>query len=241
MPQLLYFFPRFYYGFDLTYLILVVPALILALVAQVKVKSTFSKYSKVSSLRGLTGREAAERVLSMNGVRNVRIEMVSGTLSDHYDPRSNVIRLSQGVYDSTSVAALGVAAHEAGHACQYSEGYVPIKIRNAILPVASIGSSLAMPLVLIGLLFNFYFLIQLGIIFYAAATLFQLVTLPVEFNASSRAMQALGSSRMLEESELKQTRKVLSAAAMTYVASLAVALMSLLRLIIIAGGSRDRR
>ena len=241
LQQLFYMFPGYYYGLDITYFILVILALILALVTQVKVKSAYFKYSKVPSQCGMTGREAAERVLALNGVTNVQIQMVSGPFSDHYDPRSNVIRLSEGVYNSSSVAALGIAAHEAGHACQYKDQYFPIKIRNAILPIASIGSNLAVPLVLIGLLFNFYILIQIGIIFYVAAKLFQLVTLPVEFNASGRAMKTLESGGLLNDSELKQTRKVLSAAAMTYVASLAVALMSLLRLILIANGGRRRQ
>jgi len=229
----------YYYGFDIYYLILVMPAILLAFWAQMKVNSTFKKYSGVETGRNVTGAQAAENVLRANGVTNVRIERVSGNLTDHYDPKTNVIRLSDSVYSSTSVAAVGVACHEAGHALQYANGYFPIKVRTAIIPICNIGSMLSWPLVLIGLLFNSSYLANLGIIFFMIATLFQVVTLPVEFNASGRAMSAMKSTYILSDSELKGAKKVLSAAAMTYVAALAVSLAQLLRLVLIVGG-RDR-
>ncbi len=222
-----------YYGFDYYYLVLVLPALIIALWAQLKVKTTFSKYS--SHRCSLNGAEAAERVLEANGVHNVRIERVSGNLTDHYDPKTNVIRLSDAVYSERSIAAVGVAAHEAGHAVQYAKGYSPIRIRAIIHPVCSLGSQLSVPLLLIGLLFNFPILINLGIIFFSAALLFQLVTLPVEFNASKRALTAIKDNFILTtEADYKGAKRVLSAAAMTYVASVLVSLMQLLRLIAIS-------
>lgn len=225
--------------YDPTY-ILVIPALIFALVAQCMVKSTFSKYSQVRNRRGITAAEVARKILDENGLYDVRIERVSGELTDHYDPRTNVVRLSDSVYNSTSVAAVGVAAHETGHAIQHSVGYTPIKIRNAILPVAQIGSQAAMPLVLIGLIFSrsLGFLIDIGIIVYVAVVLFQLVTLPVEFNASGRALRILEESYILENDENKMAKKVLTAAAMTYVAALFSALTTLLRLILISNNRR---
>ena len=228
-----------FYFMDYWYIILVVPAIIFSLICQAKVNSTYKKYSQVMGRKGITGAQVAQMILDQNNIKDVNIEPVRGTLSDHYDPRAHVIRLSEGVYNSTSVAALGIAAHEAGHTCQHYQGYGAIKLRNAIFPVASIGSSMAVPLVFIGLLFNFSILINIGIIFFAAAVVFQLVTLPVEFNASSRAISALDSSHILEGEELNGTKKVLSAAAMTYVASLAVSLMSLLRLLLITRNRRD--
>ncbi|MCI5945656.1 MAG: zinc metallopeptidase [Oscillospiraceae bacterium] len=225
--------------YDPTY-ILVIPALIFALVAQCMVKSTFSKYSQIRNRRGVTAAEVARKILDENGLYDVRIERVSGELTDHYDPRTNVVRLSDSVYNSTSVAAVGVAAHETGHAIQHSVGYAPIKIRNAILPVAQIGSQAAMPLVLIGLIFSrsLGFLIDVGIIVYVAVVLFQLVTLPVEFNASGRALHILEGSYILENDENKMAKKVLTAAAMTYVAALFSALTTLLRLVLISNNRR---
>ncbi len=231
--------------FDMTYLILVLPCVLLALWASANVNSTFRKYANQHSRRGITGAEAAQRVLSANGVPGVRIERVSGNLTDHYDPRTNVIRLSDSVYASTSTAAIGVACHEAGHAVQYAQNYAPIKLRAAIIPVTNIGSRLAMPLILIGLLLSFmdnfsYALVYLGIACFGLSLIFQLVTLPVEFNASRRAMQAIAQGGILTDEEQKGARKTLTAAALTYVAATAVALAQLLRLLIIFGG-RGRR
>ena len=227
----------FYYGLDYYYLILVLPAILLMTIAQFSVKSTFSKYSQKSC--NITGAEAARRVLNANGVSGVRIERISGDLTDHFDPKTNVIRLSDAVYDSNSVAAAGVAAHEAGHAVQYALGYAPIKIRGAIYPVCNIGSKLSIPLVMFGFLFSFYYLIDLGIIFFALALLFQLVTLPVEFNASRRAINALSEFGILSsEDEVKGAKKVLFAAAMTYVTSFLVSLAHLLRLLALANRRR---
>ena len=233
----------YYYGFDWTYVVLVLPCLILSLWASANVNSTFKKYSKQYSLRQLTGAEAAQRVLRANGVHGVRIERVSGNLTDHYDPKTNVIRLSDGVYNNTSTAAIGVACHEAGHAVQYAEGYAPIKLRAAIIPVTNFGSRLAMPLILIGLLFSTLgsfsdTLIYLGIACFGLSLVFQLVTLPVEFNASRRALHAIEDGGLLTEEEQKGARKTLTAAALTYVAATAVALAQLLRLITLFGGRR---
>lgn len=227
----------FYYGLDYYYLVLVLPAILLMVIAQIAVKTTFSKYS--NQLCNISGAEAARRVLNANGVSGVRIERVSGDLTDHFDPKANVIRLSDTVYDSHTVAAAGVAAHEAGHAVQYALGYAPIKIRGAIYPVCNIGSRLAIPLVMFGFLFSFYYLIDLGIIFFALALLFQLITLPVEFNASRRAINALsGYGILANESEVKGAKKVLFAAAMTYVTSFLVSLAQLLRLLALANRRR---
>ena len=227
----------FYYGLDYYYLVLVLPAILLMTIAQISVKTTFSKYSQ--KLCHITGAEAARRVLNANGVSGVRIERVSGNLTDHFDPKTNVIRLSDAVYDSNSVAAAGVAAHEAGHAVQYALNYTPIKIRGAIYPICNIGSRLAIPLVMFGFLFSFYYLIDLGIIFFALALLFQLVTLPVEFNASRRAISALaGFGILANEDEVKGAKKVLFAAAMTYVTSFLVSLAQLLRLLALANRRR---
>ena len=233
----------YYYGFDLTYIILVLPCIILALWASANVNSTFNKYSKIHSIRRITGADAAQRVLAANGVTGVRIERVSGNLTDHFDPRTNVIRLSDAVYSSTSTAAIGVACHEAGHAVQYAQNYAPIKLRAAVIPATNIGSKLAMPLILIGLLLSVlyemsYTLVYVGIACFGLSLVFQLITLPVEFNASRRAMQAISSANILTEEEQQGARKTLSAAALTYVAATAVALMQLLRLILIFGGRR---
>ena len=229
----------FFYGIDITYIVIVLPAMIFAFIAQASVSSTFKKYSRSANVRGLTGAEVAHRMLMAFGVTDIRIEKTSGNLTDHFDPKAKVIRLSESVYDSTSIAAAGVAAHECGHAMQYSVGYGPIKLRNAIIPVCRIGSSLSMPLILAGFIFTWQSLVDIGILFFALATLFQLITLPVEFNASRRALATLTSSGTLTEDENKKAKKVLSAAAMTYVAALAVSLAQLLRLVLLFGGRRD--
>lgn len=239
--------PFYYgYGFDWTYLVLVLPCMILAMWASANVNSTFKKYASQHSYRNLTGAEAAQRVLRHNGVSGVRIERVSGNLTDHYDPRTNVIRLSDSVYSSTSTAAIGVAAHEAGHAVQYAQNYAPIKLRAAIIPITNIGSKLAMPLILAGILFTFlgnfsYTLVTIGIAAFGLSVVFQLVTLPVEFNASRRAMEAISSAGLLTEEEQRGAKKTLQAAALTYVAATATAIAQLLRLILIFGGRGRRR
>ena len=235
----------YYYGLDWTYIILVLPCIIFAMIASAGVNNTFKRYSSQLSIRRITGAEAAKRVLSANGVCNVRIERVSGNLTDHYDPKDNVIRLSESVYDSTSTAAIGVACHEAGHAVQYAENYGPIKLRAAIIPITNIGSKLAMPLILLGILFNAlgsvsYSMIYLGIACFALSLVFQLVTLPVEFNASRRALSTIDSADLLTKDEQVGARKTLTAAAMTYVAAVAVSLAQLLRLILLFGGRRSR-
>ncbi len=217
---------------DSSYLMFVLPAMILALWAQHKVNSTYTKYSKVLNRRGMTGSEVAVKILNLYGIYNVRVEHISGMLTDHFDPRTNVIRLSDNVYNSTSVAAIGVACHEAGHAAQYAQNYAPIKIRNTVLPVANLGSKLGIPLAILGFFLGFTSLAYAGVIFFSFAVLFQLVTLPVEFNASKRAIQVIGDADILSEEEKVGARKVLTAAAMTYVASLAVSIASLLRLIL---------
>lgn len=219
-------------------IIILIPAIIFSIVAQIMVKSAFSKYSKVRNSRGLTGADAAREILDRHGLSNVRIEHISGSLTDHYDPKANVIRLSDDVYGSATVAAVGVAAHEAGHAVQYAEGYYPIKIRNAIIPVTRFGSSLSTPLVILGLALSWDFLITVGILLFCAVVLFQAITLPVEFNASGRALKTLSSSHFLEDDEMKGARSVLTAAAMTYVAAMLSALLSLVRLLVISGRRR---
>ncbi len=229
-----------FWGFDIYYFVLIIPAMLFAMWAQFKVSSTFNRYSTQRTRNGMTGAQAAEAVLRACGVTNVRIERVRGNLTDHFDPRAGVIRLSESVYDSASVAAVGVAAHEAGHAAQYAEGYGPIRLRNAIIPVTQIGSSLAWPLLLIGLLFNYESLFFAGILFFTLSVVFQLVTLPVEFNASARAVSVLGEGGYLSSDEMPGARKTLSAAAMTYVAALAVSIAQLLRLLLIFGGGRRR-
>ena len=230
----------YYYGIDIYYLILIVPAFILSLVAQIKVKSTFSKYSGLLSSKNLTGAEAAEAVLSAHGVTDVRVERVSGNLTDHFDPRTKVIRLSDSVYGSTSVAAIGVAAHEAGHAVQHAEGYSPIKVRNSLVPIVNIGSSFSWIAIALGFAFSNNILILVGIGLFSFATLFQLVTLPVELNASKRAMQTIAGRNLLAEGdERKGAGKVLTAAAMTYVAAVVMSIAQLLRLLLIFGKRRD--
>ena len=229
-----------YYGIDIYYIILVLPALMFSLWAQAKVKSTFNRYSRERTYSGMTGYEAARRILAANGLYNVQVERVAGSLTDHYDPKANVIRLSDSVFNSNSVAAVGVAAHEAGHAVQYAQSYAPIKLRAAIIPVTQIGSQLSIPLVLIGFLMGAESLVSIGLLLFATVAIFQLVTLPVEFNASRRAVAALEMSGSISDDELYGVKKVLSAAAMTYVAALAVAVANLLRLVLRFGNrSRD--
>ena len=234
-----------YFYFDWTYIVLVLPCILLSLWASSNVKSTFNRYAKQYSSRRITGAQAAQRVLSANGVTGVRIDRVSGNLTDHYDPKTNVIRLSDSVYDSTSTAAIGVACHEAGHAVQYAQNYAPIKLRAAVIPATNLGSRLAMPLILLGLVLSVfmeasYGLVYLGIACFGLSLVFQLITLPVEFNASRRAMQAIESVNILTDEEQRGARKTLTAAALTYVAATAVALSQLLRLLVIFGGRRRR-
>lgn len=227
--------------FDPTYM-LVILGVIICMMASAKMNSTFNKYSRVRNHSGMTGREAAEEILRRVGIYDVRVEHISGNLTDHYDPRSKVLRLSDATYNSTSVAAMGVAAHECGHAVQHETGYVPLKIRGALVPIANFGSTIAWPLIIIGLFFNSRssaLFLNLGILAFSLAVLFQIVTLPVEFNASNRAIRVLGSSGMLYEDEVKATRKVLTAAALTYVAGAASAILQLLRIILLTGNRRD--
>ena len=234
---------------DWTVLVLI-PAMIFAFWAQINVQTTFSRFKQVRNRRGLTAADVARRILDANGLNYVQIQRVSGELTDHYDPRAQVVRLSDSVYDSTSVAAIGVAAHEVGHACQHAEDYVPLRIRSAIIPMTRIGSMLAMPVFILGLLFTQLSLygnmvgdvfMMLGILLFSLSTLFQLVTLPTEFNASARALKTLESYGILDGDELVGARSTLRAAALTYVAALASSLASLLRLLLIFGGSRSRR
>ena len=229
-----------YYWFDPTY-ILVIAGVIICLAASAKMRSTFNRYSRVRSHSGLTGQEAACEVLRRAGIYDVRVERVAGNLTDHYDPRTKVLRLSDATYSSTSLAAVGVAAHECGHAMQHAQGYVPLKIRGSLVPLANLGSTLAWPLILIGLLFtgrSSEMFLNLGILAFSLAVLFQLVTLPVEFNASNRAVRILGSSGIMYLDELQGTKKVLGAAALTYVAGAAASILQLLRIILLAGNRR---
>ena len=227
--------------FDWTYVVLVLPAVILAMWASANVNGTFKKYSTQYSRRGITAAQAARRVLDANGLQHVQIQHVGGNLTDHFDPKANVIRLSDSVYSSTSTAAIGVACHEAGHAVQHAVHYAPIKLRNAIVPITNIGSRLSMPLILLGLILSaaspdLFWLIYAGIACFGLSAVFQLVTLPTEFNASRRALQAIASGNLLYDDEMDGARKTLRAAALTYVAALAVAVTQLLRLVIIFGG-----
>lgn len=239
----------FFYYYDWSYLVLVLPAVIFSIWASSRVNSTFRKYSQMRTYRGMTGADAARAVLTANGVSGVRIEHVSGNLTDHYDPKSNVIRLSDSVYGSSTPAAIGVAAHEAGHAVQYAQNYGPIKFRAAIVKATNIGSKLSMPLILIGILCMalpmfaalsdfFYYVAVFGVLCFGMCVLFQLVTLPTEYNASRRALKAIESSYLLTPEEQKGAKKVLSAAALTYVAALAVSLTQFLRLLMIVGRRR---
>lgn len=238
----------FYYYYDWYYIVLVLPCILLSLLCSFLVKHTFNKYSRQRSYRGLTGADAAQAVLRAHGVYDVRVEATTGKLTDHYDPQANVIRLSEDVYHSSSTAAIGVACHEAGHAVQYAENYGPIKLRAAIIPITNIGSNLAMPLILLGILLGALewmapdiaqYLVYIGIACFGLSLVFQLVTLPVEFNASRRAMAAIRNGDLLTGEEQKGARKVLTAAAMTYVAATAVALAQLLRLVLIFAKSDD--
>ena len=231
---------------DWTYIVYVLPALLFAMWASGRVNSTFERYSRVPTVRGMTGRDAARAVLDANGLYDVRIERISGNLSDHYDPKTNVIRLSDSTYANTSCAAIGVAAHEAGHAIQHATGYVPVRIRTAIVPITNIGSKLSVPLILIGILLSslgeaYAMIAYIGVACFALSTLFQLVTLPTEFNASRRAVAAIEDCGMLNEKETDGAKKVLSAAALTYVAALFVSVMQLLRLLAIVSRSSNRR
>ena len=231
----------YYYGWDSTYLLVVIGA-VLCLLASARVKSTYKKYSRYRSMSNMTGAQAAERILYRAGIYDVSIRHVSGNLTDHYDPKRKTLNLSDSVYGSASVAAVGVAAHECGHAIQHQENYAPLSIRSAIVPVANLGSTLAWPLILAGLFFSRntgVLLINLGILCFSAAVLFQIVTLPVEFNASRRALRILDDSGILTSEELPKTRKVLRAAALTYVASAAASILQLLRLILLTGGRND--
>ena len=230
-----------YYPFLDPTMILVLIGVILSLAASAKVKSTFARYSKVRSMTGMTGAEAAQRLLNSQGIYDVTVRRVPGSLSDHYDPRTKTVNLSDDVYSSTSVAAIGVAAHECGHAVQHAVGYAPLNFRSALVPIANFGSQISWPLILIGILIGGFGspIVQLGIILFSLAVLFQLVTLPVEFNASSRAVRLLDSTGILSGNEVDGTRRVLGAAALTYVAAAAGSILQLLRLIILFGGRRD--
>lgn len=235
------------YGIDMSYIVMVMPAVLFAMWASFSVKATYNKYSRVYSRRGITGAQAAQRLLDINGIRDVRIEHIAGELSDRFDPRARVVRLSDSTYSNTSAAAIGVACHEIGHVLQHEHGYAPIKIRNAIIPITNIGSTMSMPLIIFGLGISYAsgmygigtMMVYLGILGFALSTLFQLVTLPTEFNASHRALVSIRETGMLDDDEIHAARKVLGAAAMTYVAALAVSLMQLLRLLIMFGNRRD--
>ena len=236
----MYGYPYGFY-FDPTYILLII-GLVISLIASTRMKSTFSKYRRVRSDSGLTGAQTAERILAAAGIYDVKIVPVQGSLTDHYDPRNKVLRLSDATWQSTSVAAIGVAAHECGHALQHARGYVPLSIRSTLAPVASFGSGIAWPLIILGLIFNNHMsvtLLNLGILAFSLAVLFQIVTLPVEFNASRRALNLLGSTGMLYEPEVSDVRKVLTAAALTYVAGTASAILQLLRILLLTGGRRN--
>ena len=227
----------FYY--DYTYWMMLLPVLLITVYAQAKVNSSFKRYSRVTNRRYLTGAQAAEAVLRRHGVYGVRIERVAGNLTDHYDPRTNVIRLSQSVYDSPTIAAVGVAAHEAGHAVQYAVGYGPIRLRSALIPVTQVGSQFGIILLILGIVMSFEPLFLAGIVLFGATTVFQLVTLPVEYNASHRAIETIESAHLLDD-ELVGAKKVLSAAALTYVAALLTSVVQLLRFILLFAGRSDR-
>lgn len=233
-----------YYGFmgiDIWYIVLVLPAFLLALIAQVRVKSTFNKFNQYASRSGLTGAQAARQVLDANGLQAVRIDRIGGNLTDNYDPTTNVIHLSDSTFDSPSIAAAGVAAHEAGHACQYAQDYAPVRLRMSMVKVCSIGANLSWPAIVLGLILSLRPLIILGVILFSLSVLFQLVTLPVEFDASKRAIAALDSSGLLTADELDGAKKVLRAAAMTYLAALAVSVASLLRMMLLFGRRNNNR
>lgn len=227
------------FWYDYYYLVLVVPAILIAILAEINVKATYGKMAKINNAKHLTGAQAAAKVLEHYGIYDVRIEPVSGKLSDHFDPRSNVIRLSHEVYSGTSIAAVGIACHEAGHAAQHAQNYIPIKVRNAILPVANIGSTVGFYLAIFGYFIGFGPLVDIGVILFASVTAFQLVTLPIEFNASRRAISVIDETGMLDVDETPKAKKVLFAAALTYVAALLISIMSLLRLILKTRGRRN--
>lgn len=227
----------YYYGFDWTYL-LIIAAFLISLIVQTTMQSTFRKYSRIGSMAGMTGADVARQILDSEGLYQVRVIPISGNLTDHYDPRNKTVGLSESVYGQRSVAALGVAAHECGHAIQDAQDYVPLRTRSALVPVANFGSQFSWILFFIGLIFSSQLLCEVGILLFCLALLFQLVTLPVEFNASHRALVKLGNMNLMNRDEVKGTRKVLTAAAMTYVASVCVSLLYLLRMIILSGGRR---
>ena len=227
-----------FYGFDIYYFILIIPALLFGLWAQSQVNTNFQKYSQIGTMRGMTGAQAAEYILRQNGIYDVQIRHVSGHLSDNFNPRNKTINLSDSVYNSTSIAAIGVAAHEAGHAVQHAVNYAPIRIREMIIPVTQIGSWLYLPIIMVGFLFSSQALVNVGILLFSTLAIFQLVTLPVEFDASGRAIKTLESSGILYGEEITGAKKVLKAAALTYVAALVSSLAQLLRLILIFGGRR---
>lgn len=239
---------NYFYPYDWTYILFMIPCVIITLICQIKVQSAYTKYSKIPNTRGMTGAQAAQYVLNSHGVTNVRIEPVSGKMTDHFDPRTNVIRLSEGVYNQSTIAAVGIACHEAGHAVQHAEGYTPNKIRSILVPVANIGSKLSWILIMIGLIIPAFsavsysvgqIFLNLGIAFFACAVLFTIVTLPVEFNASSRALKCIRDNQLLVDDQYKGARSVLRAAAMTYVASALTAILQLIRLLLIV--NRNRR
>lgn len=227
-----------FYGFDIYYFILIIPALLFGLWAQSQVNTNFQKYSQIGTMRGMTGAQAAEYILQQNGIYDVQIRHVSGHLSDNFNPRNKTVNLSDSVYNSTSIAAIGVAAHEAGHAVQHAVNYAPIRIREMIIPVTQIGSWLYLPIIMVGFLFSSQALVNVGILLFSTLAIFQLVTLPVEFDASGRAIRTLESSGILYGEEITGAKKVLKAAALTYVAALVSSLAQLLRLILIFGGRR---
>lgn len=229
-----------FYGIDYYYIVLVLPAVLIAMFAQFKVKSSYNKYSKIGNSRGITGAQAARMILDSHGLQHVQIAMISGQLTDNFNPKTNVVSLSQGVYSGTSIASIGIAAHEVGHAIQHSEHYVPNKIRSVLVPVTNFGSSISVFMILLGLVLGYSVLAYLGVILYSTAAIFQLVTLPVEFNASSRAMKQIKALGIANDADAKGVKKVLSAAAMTYVAALLTSVAQLLRLLLIVN-NRSRR
>ena len=229
-----------FYGIDYYYIVLVLPAVLIAMFAQFKVKSAYNKYSKIGNSRGITGAQAARMILDSHGLQYVQITMISGQLTDNFNPKTNVVSLSQGVYNGTSIASIGIAAHEVGHAIQHSENYVPNKIRSALVPVTNFGSSISIFMIIIGLLLGYSVLAYLGVILYSTAALFQLVTLPVEFNASSRAMKQIKALGIANDADAKGVKKVLSAAAMTYVAALLTSIAQLVRLLLIVNRRSNR-
>lgn len=240
--MLLYYGYPFYYRFDPTYILIII-GVIISLIAQARLSSQFSKYKRIHSMSNMTGRMVAERILQANGINDVSIEKISGEMTDHFDPRNKVLRLSSNTYNGTSIASIGIAAHECGHAIQHNVGYAPINIRSAIVPVANIGSKLSWILILVGLLFtgeSSQLWLNAGIICFSAVVVFHLVTLPVEYNASNRALENIEDLRMLDSQELKGAKKVLNAAALTYVAGAATAILQLLRIILLFGGRNDR-